>query len=108
MDADEIKDTVRDRKTFLPVELVDSDLRAAGCMDRVCALPHDLNERTSYLGDLLVSMVNQQHKGTNLGVVAGQLCRSLSYLLNSSSWRDGELHAFDLDEIKRKLKSFTR
>ena len=94
--------------SVLPSLLNSLNLRAAGCLDRVCLLPKPLNERLSYLGDALVQMVRDASKDTDLRFVVGRLCQTLSYMLNSTSWREGKLHSFDVDEVRRKVKILTQ
>ena len=76
-------------------------------MDRVCVLPENINERLSYLADVLVQAVTRQPKDDQLRFVVGRLCQSLSYVMNSASWRDGVLHDFDRAEVERKLGRLT-
>jgi len=99
--AEHIKLIMERRTSCLPSELSESALREAGCWERVAVLPESFSERASYLGDMLVQMLKP--KNSELRAVVGPITQALSYLLNSASWREGELHDFDLDEIKRKL-----
>lgn len=71
-------------------------------------LPEGFNNRASYMADVLVQMLGMGSpvKG-DLRLVSGVLCQTLSYLVNSKSWRDGELHDFDLEEIRRKVGRIT-
>lgn len=105
MNAEEIKDAMDNRRGMQLEELTKEALREAGCMDVVMAIPADFKERTSYFGNLLAQMTmdNKGVKDDRLRLVVGQLCQSLSYMMNSCSWQEGELHDFDLDEIRRKL-----
>lgn len=100
---DEIKYAMENRLSLPPDQVDEASLRAAGCMGRVFLLPEPFNERASYMGDVLVQMVTRKPKDDDLRFVVGQLCQALSYTLNSTSWRDGKLHDFDLDEIRRKV-----
>lgn len=74
----------------------------------VCVLPKDFMERVSYIGNLLsqMTMDSKGIKDDQLRLVAGKLCQAVSYMLNSCSWRDGELHDFDYEELRRKLSVF--
>lgn len=98
-----IKYALKNRSALGLHEVDTESLREAGCWDKILVLPEPLNERLTYLGDALVQSVKP--KDDKLRFVMGRLCQSLSYMLNSASWREGELHEFDLDEIKRKLGS---
>ena len=102
--ASDIEYALNNRVSINPDDVCRSVLREAGCQDRVFVVPEDFADRVSYLGDVLVQMLTRHPKDGELRIVAGRLCQSLSYLLNSSSWRDGELHDFDADEIGRKLR----
>lgn len=99
----EIKHALSKRSSIAPENVSAGALREAGCLDRVCVLPSDLNDRLSYLGDVLVQAVTRHPTDDNLRRVIGQIAQTMSYTLNSASWRDGELHDFDMDEIRRKL-----
>lgn len=103
MTSEELKHSIENRLSVEPHELTEAVLREAGCFDRVCVLPAEFNERVSYLGDALVQMLCKAPKDDNLRATVGKLTMALSYLLNSCSWREGVLHDFDLDELKRKL-----
>jgi len=104
MDVEEIKDAVKNRTSLPPDQVDEASLRAAGCQARVFLLPEGFNERASYMADVLVQMlgIGSPVKG-NLRFTSGVICQALSYLVNSKSWRDGELHEFDIDEIRRKV-----
>lgn len=104
--ADEIKRMVQNRVSFSLNEISEETLRDAGCWERVFVLPEPFNERVSYLGGALVQMTTRKPEDDKLRSVVGKLCQSLSYILNSASWREGELHDFDLDELQRKLRRF--
>lgn len=106
MTPEEIKLAMKNRVSIPPDKVSEASLRDAGCLDRVCVLPEQFNERVSYLGDLLVQMLTRVKCDDELRIMVGKLCCALSYALNSSSWRDWELHAFDLDEIRRKIGRF--
>lgn len=78
-------------------------------MDRVCVLPEQFNERMSYLADVLVQSIRSTSvKDDRLRSTIGQLSQALSYMMNSASWRDGELHEFDEIELQSKLGRFVR
>ena len=101
-----IKRALSERIMIGPHEIDESSLVEAGCLNGVCVLSANYNERVSYLGDLLVQMVNRNPKDDVLRRTVGQLCRALSYTLNSTSWREDRMYDFDLDEIKRKLRVY--
>lgn len=103
MNKEQIKYSVENRSAVLPEQVTSAELRAAGYSERVCILPGDFNERASYLGDVLVQMLTRSPADDNLRATVGKLTMALSYMLNSCSWREGVLHDFDLDELKRKL-----
>ena len=105
MDVGELKYAVEKRIGVSPDEISEARLRDAGLLGRVFLLPEPLNERARYMADVLVQMLGMGSpvKG-DLRMASGVLCQALSYLMNSSSWRDGELHDFDLDEIRRKVR----
>ena len=98
-----IKYALENRATVRPDQVSEAGLREAGCMDRVCVLPEQFNERARYLAEVLVQMLTRKPEDDSLRFVVGQLCQALSYTMNSASWRDGELHAFDRDEVRRKV-----
>ena len=104
MDVDELRYSVKERLGVSPDDISGANLRDAGLKDRVFLLPEQFNERSSYMADVLVQMLGAGSpvKG-DLRFVSGVLCQALSYLVNSQSWRDGELHDFDRDEIRRKV-----
>lgn len=104
MDAEELKYSVEHRLGVVPDKIDEAMLREAGLDGRVFLLPKKFDERVRYMADMLVQMlgVGSPIKG-DMRLTSGILCQALSYLINSSSWRDGELHDFDLDEIRRKV-----
>jgi hypothetical protein len=108
MDAEEIKYAMDNRHGVYPDQLTREALREAGCSELVCILPNDFNERVSYLGNTLTQMLTRSPKDDRLRATVGQLCQALSYMLNSRSWLDGELHDFDYMELQTKLRRFVR
>ena len=59
--------------------------------------------------DVLVQSVNTESvKDDRLRLVVGRLCHAMSYMINSCSWHEGELHDFDYREIQSKLSPFIR
>lgn len=100
----DIRYAMQNRQTVSPDDLTAAKLRSVGCMSGVCVLPEPFNERASYLADILVQMVARKPKDDDLRFVVGRLCQTLGYTLNSASWREGELHDFDLQEVRRKLQ----
>jgi hypothetical protein len=106
--ANKIKYSLDRRRGLHPEDITEEALKQAGCMEVVCAMPKDFMERVSYLGDLLSQMTMDSNgiKDDRLRLVAGKLCQAVSYMLNSCSWRDGELHDFDYEELRRKLSVF--
>lgn len=107
MNSEQIRYAMESRASVDPDEITKDELRAAGCLNRVCVVLDNFNERVSYLGGVLVQMLcGAKNYDYRLRSTVGKLCQSLSYILNSSSWKDGELYDFDLDELRRKLRSF--
>ena len=106
MDAEDIRYAMQQKATVSPDEISGASLRDAGCLDRVCVLPEQFNERVRYLANVLVRMLTRKPEDDQLRATVGQLCQSLSYMMNSASWRDGELHDFDLLELQMKLGRF--
>jgi len=108
--AEEIKNAMENRRGLDPSLLTAEALKQAGCLTTVCVLPEDFKDRISYLGNLLASMTmgNKPDKSERLRSTVGKLCQVLCYMLNSCSWQEQELHDFDYDEIRRKLRSFVR
>ena len=102
--AKDIKSLCERRIGIPPEELSTAALREAGMMDHVCVLPEAHNERERYLADVLVQMFCRAPKDDRLRAVVGNLCQALSYMMNSASWREVELHDFDLQEVKAKLR----
>ena len=80
-------------------------LHEAECLSYLVVLPKDFNKRTQYLGNLLAQMC-LAHKG-ELRMDLGRIAAALSYLLNSTSFREGKYHDYDKQEIKRKLRGLT-
>ncbi len=107
--VERIKYAVKNRTSLPPDQVDETSLMAAGCQSRVFLLPKKLDERMSYMANVLVQMfgIGSPVKD-DLKFVSSVLCQTLSYLVNSQSWRDGELHDFDLDEIKRKVGLLVR
>ena len=104
MTTEELRYSLENRLGVSPDELRGADLRAAGLSDRVFLLPNNFNDKASYMAGVLVQMFGVGSPVTgDLRMVAGVLCQSLSYLMNSTSWAAGELHGFDLSEIRRKV-----
>ena len=108
MNADEIKQAMEDRRGVYPDQLTRKELHEAGCSELVCILPSDFNERISYLGNTLTQMLTRSPKDDRLRATVGQLCQALSYMLNSCSWQEGELHDFDYQELQAKLGRFIK
>lgn len=106
--VEEIKKSLETRRGFDPSRLTEELLKEAGCLSVVCVLPKDFMERVSYIGNLLsqMTMDSKGIKDDQLRLVAGKLCQAVSYMLNSCSWRDGELHDFDYEELRCKLSVF--
>lgn len=109
VNTEDIKDALQRRVTVEPEEITKDDLRKADCLERVAVLPIDLHERMSYLADVLVQTINTRSvKDDRLRSTVGALCHALSYMMNSCSWQEGELHDFDYLELQRKLARFIR
>ena len=106
MTAEQIKSRMDSHASFALDELTEAALREAGCLERVAVLPEQFNERVRCLGNLLVQMLTKTPEDGQLRGMVGTLAQSLSYMLNSASWRDGVLHDFDAHELKRKLQRF--
>ena len=105
---DEIRTAMDEKRGLHPDRLTREGLRTAGCWELVCVLPKDFDERVRYLANTLVQMMTRTQVDDQLRAAVGELCRAMSYMLNSSSWKDGKLHDFDRDELKRKLGRFAR
>ena len=103
LSAEELKVAHQDRRGVYPIELSADAMREAGFIEYVMLMPLDFNERVQYLGNMLAQMAPNSVKDDRLRFVAGRLCASLSYLLNSASFREGQLHDFDLREIQSRL-----
>lgn len=103
MSLDEIRAAIANRHSIAPEHVNAKDLVQCGCMPRVFLLHEDYQLRMSYLADVLVQSVTSQPKDVKLKLFTSTLAMSLSYLMNSASWREGELFEFDADEIRRKL-----
>jgi hypothetical protein len=86
-------------------DLTEELLDEAGCMRLVAPLPEDFDDRVRYLGDVLAQMcMNQKVKDDRLCMFLRSMASALSYLLNSSSYRDGELHDYDAAALAGKLR----
>lgn len=107
LSADDIKSRMERHSGIYPEELTVAALREAGCMSTVMMLPEGFNDRVRYLGNLLVQMTRDVKCDESLKYRFGALSQAMSYLLNSTSWSDGELHDFDAKELKRKLQHFS-
>lgn len=109
MDAEEIKEAMIERRGVYPDQLTREALRAAGCWEMVCVLPSDINDRIRFLANVMVQSISKSKVDDDkLRSIIGTLCQSLSYMMNSCSWREGKLHDFDEKEIQRKLKHFVQ
>lgn len=110
MDAEGVKYVLQNRTTVEPYLLTAEVLKEAGCLERVCVLPIEYKERMSYLADVLVQSLSRSSnvKDDRLRATIGQLSQALSYMMNSCSWQEGQLHDFDYEELQRKLKRFVR
>ena len=109
MNTEDIKDALQRRVTVEPEGITQDGLRKADCLGRVAVLPVEFNERMSYLADVLVQSINNRSvKDDRLRSTVGTLCHALSYMMNSCSWQEGELHDFDYLELQRKLARFLR
>jgi hypothetical protein len=103
--SDRIKHAIRERRGMYLSELTPEALSDAECMFTVAPLPDDYDSRLRYLGDLLAQMaLNHKVADAKLKLHLCSIAAAFSYLLNSSSYRDGELHGFDADELARKLR----
>jgi len=104
-DGLDVKQAMQERRGLRLEELTREALQAAGCMDVVMAIPQDFMERVSYVGNLLAQMTMDSKgiKDDRLRLVVGRLCQALSYMMNSCSWREGQLHDFDYQEVTSKL-----
>ncbi len=110
MNVNELKYAIKNRRGIYPEEITQDVLRDAGCMPVVMPIPQDFMERTSHLGNCLAQMTMDSKcvKDDRLRSVVGQLCQALSYMFNSTSWQDGELHDFDMLELQIKLGRFLK
>lgn len=81
--------------------------------DRLFLLPADTKERMQMLGNLFVGMMRNLYScpyssavpmNDAMRIELKSLATTLSYLMNSSSFRDGVLHDFDRLEIDTRLK----
>ena len=108
MTTDEIRYCLQNHEGILPDELTAAMLREAGCLDRVAVLPKPLNERLSYLSNVVVQSIRSVKCDDDLRSLMGSLTQALCYMMNSTSWADGELHDFDEQEITRKLQHFCK
>lgn len=104
MNSEQIKYAMENRQSIEPEGVTREMLREAGCDDRVCVLPEKYNDRVSYLGDVLVQITCKGPKDDRLRSTVGKLTQALSYLINSTSWQEGELFDFDQMELQRKLE----
>lgn len=103
-----IKSSLEEHHGIFPEGVTRKQLREAGCLETVAVLPKDFDARVQYLGNLLVQMLTRSAEipDDRLRGATGTLAQSLSHLLNSTSWADRELHDFDLDELRRRVKRF--
>jgi len=108
MNTDELRYAMKERIPVPPEHLSGAILREAGCLDKVCVVPGEFNERVSYLANVLVQMLTKKPDDDQLRATVSQLCQALSYMMNSASWRDGELHDFDRLELQLKLGRFVK
>ncbi len=105
-DSEEIKQKVQQRTGFDPEKLSIEELKNAEMLPAVLVLPKNLDERASVLADVLAGMV--ANKSGRVREFVGSIAHALSYATNSASWRDDELHDFDLWELQDKLARFSR
>ena len=88
-----------------PEDLNSEVLREAECENVVALIPKDYQKRIRYFGNLFVQMCfSNKIKDEQLKIEMSQLSQALSYLINSSSFRDGKYYEFDKIEISRKLR----
>lgn len=105
--VEDLKRSLESRGSVDPRTLDPVVLDEAECLGRVALLPKDMDDRTRYFANVLVQMfgVGSHVKDDQTRFVIGRLGQAMTYLVNSSSWRHGELHDFDRDEIRRKLSA---
>ena len=106
--TDAIKYCLKTHSGVSPDNITSADLQAAGCLDRVAVLPKPLNERLSYLSNVVVQSIRSVKCDDDLRSRMGSLTQALCYMMNSTSWADGELYDFDEQAITRKLQHFCK
>ena len=103
--AEDLKAFVHANQGVSPENLDPVEMARAGVSQRVVLVPGDQDTKVRYFGNLLVQMVcNRKDRSSPLSVELHTIATALSYLLNSTSFVDGEYHPFDKDEIDRKLR----
>ena len=104
MSVSDIEYAVENRIGVNPASVTEAMLREAGMLGQVFVLPEKLNDRARYIAGVLVQMLGIGCPiDGDLRFASGVLCQALSYLVNSKSWRDGELHVFDREELRMKV-----
>ena len=105
MTPEQIKNRMAQRVGLALHEIQDSidEINAAGFRCEQFILVHkNPLERFQWMADSL-AQVHFDSWDERLRLKFGRIVTSLSYLLNSTSCRDGILHDFDADELDRKL-----
>lgn len=103
--AEQLKQWMELGRGIHPENLDPEAMEEAGCDYNVALIPKDYGQRLRQFGNLLAQMcLNHKLKDPKLRMELATIAASLSYLINSSSFRDGEYHAFDEAEVSAKLR----
>jgi len=103
--AEEIIEALKTHAGLYPGEVTNDSLREAKCELFMMPIPEDFNSRISHIGNLLAQMCNNvRHKDDRLLLDLKTISSTLSYLINSSSFRDGEYFEFDKSLVNKRLR----
>lgn len=105
MTASDIHYALKNHVGVYPDDVSTETLREAGCMDTLMPLPDRYEDRISHIGNLLAQMCNGvRGKDEKLIMDLRIISSSLSYLINSASFQDGQYFDFDQSVINTRLR----
>lgn len=105
MTPEEIQKRLQAGEGVHPEEVTYEDLDEANCLSVMMPIPDDPHERAMLFANNLVQIcMGFRGKNEELLVEVRTLAAAVSYLLNSSSFIDGEYYEWDKREINRKLR----
>lgn len=104
MTPEAIREAMESNQGVWPESIDAETLKEAGCMYTVAIMPKDYHARLRYMGNLLVQMAcSFKCEDSRISITLKLLTSTLSYLINSTSFDDCKYHAFDRQEIDRRM-----